>query len=96
MTAAAARVPAASDSRASPPSLFALAFPSILANLLYSAVAIVQMKFVGALGPEALAAVGVGQRVFFALQAVLMAVSAGTTALVARAWAPPIGTRRAA
>ena len=69
-----------------PPSLFALAFPSILANLLYSAVAIVQLRFVGTLGPEALAAIGVGQRVFFALQAVLMAVSAGTTALVARAW----------
>ena len=66
--------------------LFGLAFPSILANLLFSAVAIVQLKFVGMLGPEALAAVGVGQRVFFALQAVLMAVSAGTTALVARAW----------
>ena len=69
-----------------PPGLFALAFPSILANLLYSGVAIVQLKFVGTLGPEALAAIGVGQRVFFALQAVLMAVSAGTTALVARAW----------
>ena len=69
-----------------PASLFQLAFPSILANLLYSAVAIVQTKFVGMLGPEALAAIGVGQRVFFALQAVLMAVSAGTTALVARAW----------
>ena len=68
------------------PSLFQLAFPSILANLLYSLVAIVQTKFVGTLGPEALAAIGVGQRVFFALQAVLMAVSAGTTALVARAW----------
>ena len=68
------------------PSLFALAFPSIVANLLYSGVAIVQLKFVGTLGPEALAAIGVGQRVFFALQAVLMAVSAGTTALVARAW----------
>ncbi len=67
-------------------SLFGLAFPSILANLLYSAVAVVQMKFVGTLGAEALAAIGVGQRVFFALQAVLMAVSAGTTALVARAW----------
>ncbi len=68
------------------PRLLTLALPSILANLLYSAVAIVQMKFVGTLGPEALAAVGVGQRVFFALQALLMAVSAGTTALVARAW----------
>ena len=68
------------------PSLFNLAFPSILANLLYSGVVVAQMKFVGTLGAEALAALGIGQRVFFALQAVLMAVSAGTTALVARAW----------
>lgn len=33
-----------------------------------------------------MAAVGIGQRVFFTIQAVLMGVSAGTTALVARAW----------
>jgi putative MATE family efflux protein len=57
-----------------------------MGNLLFSLVAIVQTKFVGMLGAEAVAAVGAGQRVFFALQAVLMAVSAGTTALVARAW----------
>ena len=68
------------------PTLFALAFPSILTNLSYAAVMIVQLKCIGALGTEELAAVNVGQRVFFALQAVLMAVSAGTTALVARAW----------
>ncbi|MYE12337.1 MAG: hypothetical protein F4X99_11920, partial [Gammaproteobacteria bacterium] len=46
----------------------------------------VQTKFVGELGPQAVAAVGAGQRVFFALQAVMIAISAGTTALVARAW----------
>jgi len=63
-----------------------LAFPSIVGNVAFSAVALVQTKFVGVLGPEALAAVGAGQRVFFAMQAVLIAVSAGTTALVARAW----------
>ena len=83
------REQAPEDARPAPPpkpTIFQLAFPSILANLLFSAVAIAQTKFVGELGAEALAAVGVGQRVFFALQAVLMAVSAGTTALVARAW----------
>jgi putative MATE family efflux protein len=68
------------------PSIWSLAVPSILGNLLFSLVAIVQTKFVGMLGAEAVAAVGAGQRVFFALQAILMAVSAGTTALVARAW----------
>lgn len=86
-TAATTAAPDAPATAANAPtSLFGLAFPSILANLLFSGVAIVQMRFVGMLGPEALAALGVGQRVFFALQAVLMAVSAGTTALVARAW----------
>ena len=68
------------------PGVWQLAFPSILGNLSYSVVALVQTKVVGELGAGALAAVGAGQRVFFAMQAILMAVSAGTTALVARAW----------
>ena len=45
-----------------------------------------QTKFVGELGAQSLAALGAGQRIFFAMQAILMAISAGTTALVARAW----------
>ncbi len=68
------------------PSVWQLAFPSILGNLSYTIVGMVQTKFVGELGAQSLAAIGAGQRVFFAMQAILMAVSAGTTALVARAW----------
>ena len=68
------------------PSVMQLALPSILGNMLYAVVAMVQTKFVGELGAEAVAAVGAGQRVFFALQAVMIAISAGTTALVAQAW----------
>ena len=68
------------------PSIWQLALPSILGNLSYTVVGMVQTKFVGELGPQALAAVGAGQRVMFAMLAILMAVSAGTTALVARAW----------
>jgi len=68
------------------PGIWQLAFPSILGNLSFTAVALVQTKFVGELGAQALAAVGTGQRVFFAMQAILMAVSVGTTALVSRAW----------
>ena len=68
------------------PGIWQLAFPSILGNLSYTVVAMVQTKFVGELGAQALAAVGAGQRVFFAMQAILMAVSVGTTALVSRAW----------
>ena len=67
-------------------SIWQLAFPSILGNLSYTVVGMVQVKFVGELGTEALAAMGAGSRVFFALQAIMMAISAGTTALVARAW----------
>lgn len=67
-------------------SIFSLAFPSILGNLSYTIVGVVQTKFIGLLGAQALAAVSAGQRVFFAMQAILMAVSVGTTALVARAW----------
>ncbi len=68
------------------PGVWQLAFPSILGNLSYAVVALVQIRFIGELGASALAALGAGQRVFFAMQAILMAVSAGTTALVARAW----------
>jgi putative MATE family efflux protein len=68
------------------PGIWSLAIPSIIGNLLFSIVALIQTKFIGGLGGDAVAAVGVGQRVFFTMQAVLMAVSAGTTALVARAW----------
>src|SRR5512139_723395 len=68
------------------PGIMQLALPAILGNLLYGIVGLVQTKVVGQLGAEALAAVGAGQRVFFALQAVMMAIGAGTAALVARAW----------
>lgn len=68
------------------PGIWTLALPSILGNLSYTVVGMVQTKFVADLGAEGLAAVGAGQRIFFAMQAILMAVSAGTTALVARAW----------
>ncbi len=66
--------------------IWQLALPSIAANLMFSTVAMIQTKFVGSLGAPAVAAVGAGQRVFFALQALLMAIGVGTTALVARSW----------
>jgi len=81
----------ATDSTAHPPvkvraNILRLALPSIAANLMFSLVAMVQTKFVGSLGASAVAAVGAGQRVFFALQAVLMAIGVGASALVARSW----------
>ena len=67
-------------------SIWQLAAPSIMSNLMFSMVAMVQTKFVGGMGAPSVAAVGAGQRVFFALQALLMAIGVGTTALVARSW----------
>ena len=66
--------------------IWELAWPAILNNLLFSLIGLVSIKMVGNLGPDAVAAVATGQRVFFGLFAVLLAISAGTTALVARAW----------
>ncbi len=63
-----------------------LAWPGVLTNLLHAMVGVVDIKIVGSLGPSAVAAVTTGNRIFFVLQAVLMGVTAGTTALVARAW----------
>ena len=66
-------------------SVWGLAWPSILSNLLFASVGLVAIKAVGSLGAEAVAAVGTGQRIFWVFQALLMAIMAGTTALVAKA-----------
>ena len=63
-------------------SVWGLAWPSILNNLLFASVGLVAIKAVGNLGAGPVAAVGTGQRIFWVFQALLMAVMAGTTALV--------------
>jgi putative MATE family efflux protein len=68
------------------PRILQLALPTIAGNILFSTVAMIQTKFVGDLGAQAVAAVGASQRVFFALQAILMAIGVGTAALVSQAW----------
>lgn len=68
------------------PSILSLAGPSALGNLLMSLVGVINIKMVSQLGTTAIAAVSTGHRVFFIFQALLMAVNAGTTALVARHW----------
>lgn len=81
--------PAVSDLAASSnerPSVFALAWPSITTNVLQSIVGIVDTAIVGRVSVDAQAAVGSGHRIFFIGQALMMAVTTGTTALVARSW----------
>jgi putative MATE family efflux protein len=77
-----------------PTSIWKLAVPTIIGNVIYALAAMAQTRFVGTLGPQAVAAVGVSQRVFFAVQAVLIAISVGASALIARAWGA--GDRREA
>ena len=63
-----------------------LAWPTIISNLTLTSVGLVHIKFIGEHGTDAVAAVTTGQRVYFLLQAILMGLSAATTAVVARHW----------
>ena len=74
------------DSDHSELSVWALAWPTVLSNLLFSIVGVAGIGFVSPLGAEAVAAVTVGSQIFYGMQTVLLAISAGTTALVARNW----------
>jgi putative MATE family efflux protein len=79
--------PAASPPTPEPmPGILRLAGPAVLGNLLMSVVGIVDIKIVGSLGANAVAAVTTGHRLFFISMGVLMALTSGTTAMVARAW----------
>ena len=61
-----------------------LAWPSVLTMLLQTANSFLDRFFVGHLGSDALAAVGVGGQFMFLLFSVGMSLSVGTSALVAR------------
>lgn len=67
-------------------SVWRLAWPTILSNLLFTTVGFMHIKIVADLGTSAVAAVTTGHRVFFLIQAILMGVSVAATALIARSW----------
>ncbi len=58
--------------------------PGVTRALLASAAQLINLLVVGHLGADAIAAVGLGNRVLFVIIAVLGAITVGTTALVAR------------
>ncbi|GAB4462268.1 MAG: MATE family efflux transporter [Armatimonadaceae bacterium] len=64
--------------------VLAVAFPSVATMLLQTTNSQLDFFFVGQLGPDALAAVTVSSSLMFALISAVTAISAGTTALVAR------------
>ncbi len=67
-------------------SVWRLAWPTIVSNLLFTSVGFLHIKIVAGLGTSAVAAVTTGHRVFFLIQAILMGVSVAATALIARSW----------
>lgn len=74
---------------AAPParlSLFKLAGPTIVGNLLLSVVHLAAIKIVAALGSDAVAAVIAADRIYMAVQLIIFSITAGTTAMVAYAW----------
>lgn len=62
-----------------------LAWPLILTNLLNVAVGVIDFKMVGAIGFDAIAAVGVARQVMMLIMVVLVAISGGASVLVAHA-----------
>ena len=65
-------------------SVMTLAIPAVLRMSLQTIVGVAALAIIGRLGTEAAAAVGLGNRLVFFFIGVLMALSIGTTALVAR------------
>ncbi|GHF26746.1 MATE family efflux transporter [Kordiimonas sediminis] len=67
-------------------SVWELAGPNVISNILMVAVPFAHLWIVSPLGPEISAAVVAGGRINFLLMSAVMALSVATTALVARAW----------
>lgn len=64
--------------------IWVLAFPIMLSNILQMAFNIVDMMWVGKLGPEAIASVAMSGAVLFVIITLIMGVSTGTQSLIAR------------
>lgn len=66
--------------------VWAIAWPVILTNLLKVMVGIVDLKMVGALGTSSIAAVGMARQVMMFLMVLMIAISGGSSVLVAHAY----------
>src|SRR5512143_3826998 len=64
--------------------LIALAWPSLVENVLQTMLGVVNMMMVGQLGPTSISSVGVAQQINFTLQVAYSGLAVGNTALVAR------------
>lgn len=64
--------------------VIALAWPAVVEQLLVTLFGMVDMMMVGAVGPQAIAAIGLTNQPMFLALAAFQALNVGTTALVAR------------
>ena len=64
--------------------ILALAWPAIIDNLLHTLTHTADMIMVGQLGASSLAGVGLGGQVIFIFQSFMIAITAGTVAMIAR------------
>jgi putative MATE family efflux protein len=67
-----------------PPSIWRLAWPTTIANLLLASIGFIQIVMSTQYGSDATAAMTVSQRIFFLLQSTLFGLSAGVSAIIAR------------
>lgn len=72
--------------RAEAPQVWAVAWPLIVTNMLNVLVGLVDFKMVGALGVASIAAVGMARQVMMFLMVLMLAISGGSSVLIARAY----------
>jgi MATE family multidrug resistance protein len=65
--------------------ILSLAWPAVCEMMLYMLLDFVDVAFVGRLGAQSLAAVGLGAQIYFSILFIFCALSAGATSLIARA-----------
>ena len=68
------------------PQVWAVAWPVILTNMLNVLVGLIDFKMVGALGVASIAAVGMARQVMMFLMVLMLAISGGSSVLIARAY----------
>jgi len=82
----AARAPQGGEAAVSATAILALALPSSTMFLLATLVGIAMIRFAAALGPDAVAAVNAGARLYNVFIALAAGINAGALALIANAW----------
>lgn len=66
--------------------IWRLTWPTILSNMIFMLMGIAYLKVAGTFGSDEVAAATTGHRLFFIIQAIVMGLCSGTTAMVGKYW----------